>query len=255
MSEPVRKPAPTDHETIDMLRDSASDFCRRSLGVARLRALRGVTPAFDRAQWSAMCELGWSAIVAPESAGGLGLGAAAIGAVCRQLGRVLAPEPMIEIGAGAVALLAACPTANGGTLLARLLSGDILLSAALAEEAEFPVPRAYGLAARVDGAGFVIDGSIGDLPLADAVDGFILPANLAGEIVLVYCAADSAALQMSVHALADGSTSGTLICRALRIEANAVLGQGQIGEPAHEAAVHARGALLAQRTASGATTG
>ena len=92
MSESAHAAAPSDNDSFSMLamlRDSAADFCRRSLVVTRLRALRGASPAFDRALWTEMCELGWAGILAPEAAGGLGLGAEAVGAVCRQLGRVL----------------------------------------------------------------------------------------------------------------------------------------------------------------------
>ena len=64
-----------DDETLELLRDSARDFCNRRLNVDRVRGLRGSAPPFERQAWVEMCELGWSGIVIPESAGGLGFGA------------------------------------------------------------------------------------------------------------------------------------------------------------------------------------
>ena len=56
-----------------VLRDSASAFCAKSAPVARLRALRGGEPAYSEILWQEMVELGWTAILVPERAGGLGL--------------------------------------------------------------------------------------------------------------------------------------------------------------------------------------
>ena len=172
MNEAARAPAPTDHETFPMLvmlGDSAADFCRRSLPVTRLRALRAASPAFDRALWRAMCELGWAGILAPEASGGLGLGAAAVGVVCRQLGRVLAPEPMLETGVGAVAMLSACASPAAESLLATVVSGETLLVCALAEDAEFASRAATGLTARVQDDGLVADLQAGHAVVSKAL--------------------------------------------------------------------------------------
>ena len=136
MNQSARNLPAADTETLEMLRDSAADFCRRSLMPARLRALRGAAPAFDRAIWQEMCQLGWASISASEVVGGMGLGATAIGAICRQLGRVIAPEPMIE-SIAAVTLLGACTNSAASDHLHKVLSGELLLGCALAEQAEF----------------------------------------------------------------------------------------------------------------------
>ena len=45
-----------------------------------------------------MCALGWPSILFTEKQGGLAMGVRAAITVCRQLGKVVAPEPMVEIG-------------------------------------------------------------------------------------------------------------------------------------------------------------
>ena len=239
MNEAARAPAPTDHETFPMLvmlGDSAADFCRRSLPVTRLRALRAASPAFDRALWRAMCELGWAGILAPEASGGLGLGAAAVGVVCRQLGRVLAPEPMLETGVGAVAMLSACASPAAEGLLTTVVSGETLLVCALAEDAEFASRAATGLTARVQDDGLVLKGELADLPLAADVDGYLLPVALEGELALIYCPRDSAGLALESRALADGTCAATLRCREVVVTSSALLARGAVARNALHAA-------------------
>ena len=229
MSESAHAAVSSEHEStemLDMLRDSAADFCRRSLAVTRLRALRGASPAFDRVLWSEMCELGWAGILAPEAAGGLALGARAVGAVCRQLGRVLAPEPMLETGVGAAAMLSACASAEAASLLTTLVSGESVLVCALAEDAEFAARAPAGITARSTDLGFVLKGEVADVPLAADADGYLLHVTLDGETAIVHCARDSAGLSMSARSLADGTRAATINCRDVAIAAGALLARG-----------------------------
>ena len=219
-----------DLETIDMLRDSAEDFCRRSLGVERLRALRGGETPFDRAAWTAMCELGWGGILAPESAGGLALGASAVGAVCRQLGRVVAPEPMIECAVGAVALLAQLPQAN--KLLGEVVAGTTLAGAALAEPSEFALHDGAPLRAHVAGENFVLSGEVRNIALGSALDGVIVVAILEQQTALFYCPLGATNLQLKNHALCDGTHAATLTLQAVSLDKAALLGNGRTAEHA-----------------------
>ena len=53
-----------------------------------------------------MTELGWLGAIVAENQGGLGLGAAGIAVICRELGRVVANEPFIESAIASATLLA-----------------------------------------------------------------------------------------------------------------------------------------------------
>ena len=110
MGKQVENSATEEGETVELLATCAEDYCRRALVVERLRALRGNTPAFDSKVWRELCDLGWPRIAAPEGVGGLELGAAAVGTVCRQLGRVAAPAPLLESGVLVSSLLGCLAT-------------------------------------------------------------------------------------------------------------------------------------------------
>ena len=71
-----------DDEILEILGDSARDFCQRNLDITRLRELREGGSSFDPEKWKQICELGWAGLVVPENLGGAGLGAVAIDKVC-----------------------------------------------------------------------------------------------------------------------------------------------------------------------------
>ena len=67
---------------------------RRSCGSSSRRA----SPASRRRAdglWQQMVELGWPALTVPEAAGGLGLGAVELAVVVEELGRAIAPGPLL----------------------------------------------------------------------------------------------------------------------------------------------------------------
>lgn len=225
MAEPNPALTAQDTETLDMLRESAADFCARSLDVARLRALRGASPAFDRDAWRAMCELGWSAVNVPEAAGGLGLGLSAVGAVCRQLGRVAAPEPMIETVAAASILGTRAGEAARSALDA-LVAGESLVGVALAETSEFPV-HPKGLALGATGNGQVtLTGDALDVPHAADMTAFIVPAEVDTEAALVLVRTDADGLSLTSRPLADGTSAATLTLDGVRLDEAQIIARG-----------------------------
>ncbi|MEQ8232062.1 MAG: acyl-CoA dehydrogenase [Gammaproteobacteria bacterium] len=224
MSQPAVSTVETDLETIDMLAASAADFCARSLGVARLRSLRGEGVAYDATLWREMCELGWGAIVAPEAAGGLGLGAQAVVAVCRELGRVVAPEPMLECGVASAALLARLDDAGG--LLGALGAGELRIGAALAADDEFAGDSATRLRATHLDGGYRLEGALRQVPLGGAPDGWLVPATLDGDTALFRLTPDLAGLELTPQTQADGSINASLACDGLMVGSDALLAHG-----------------------------
>lgn len=98
MTEPKDRQA-----NIAMIRDSA-DAIGPVGDLSRVRKLRFAPPGFDRSVWREMCELGWLGLRLPEERGGIGLGMFEYCALLEELGRRLAPEPLIEAAAVAALL-------------------------------------------------------------------------------------------------------------------------------------------------------
>ena len=66
---------------------------RRKTSIARVRALRGSQPEYDRSVWRKMGELGWLGILVPEEYGGLGLAMTEAAIVAQGLARALTRCP------------------------------------------------------------------------------------------------------------------------------------------------------------------
>ncbi|MGR8919877.1 MAG: acyl-CoA dehydrogenase family protein, partial [Gammaproteobacteria bacterium] len=163
-------------EILTLLADSARDFCDRSLDKARLRGLRGTSPAFDRAGWRAMAELGWLGVVLPEDRGGLDQGAGGAGVLARALGRAAAPEPFVETAVAGARLLLGCDAPDAP--LQALLDGETVFAAALGAFDEDVFGR---VDARADDATMRLDGVFAAVPLGADADAFVVPASLGGE--------------------------------------------------------------------------
>ncbi|MBV9484775.1 MAG: acyl-CoA/acyl-ACP dehydrogenase [Frankiaceae bacterium] len=75
----------------------------------QIEATEATEDAFDRDLWRELAEAGLLGVSIPEEYGGLGFGSVELGLVCEQLGRVVAPIPLVATGAAAQ-LIAACGT-------------------------------------------------------------------------------------------------------------------------------------------------
>ena len=211
----------TDADVLAMLYDRVADYCTRALPRTRLREVRQRQPPFERLKWREMGELGWLGLVVPEAENGLGLGAAAAAAVCRQLGRVVAGEPMAESAITCGALLVGCDAV--GDELRALMSGATIFTCPLAMGAWQEDVR---LEARRDGADYLLAGMLDDLPLAPDADRWLLPARLAGEVALFVVRADAAGLSIDPQPLADGSRDAQVSLSAVRCAAKDCLARG-----------------------------
>jgi alkylation response protein AidB-like acyl-CoA dehydrogenase len=81
------------NEDQEALKKGVRDWADGELAIERLRGLEG--KPLDRALWTTIAELGVFALRTPESAGGSGLGAADAVLVFEELGRKVAPGPLV----------------------------------------------------------------------------------------------------------------------------------------------------------------
>ena len=218
-----------DNETLELLRDSAIDFCSRSLDVSRLRPMREGGENFNSDLWREMCNLGWAGLLAKEESGGLGLGVDCFGIICRELGRVVAPEPLIEIGA-AVALLSRLDADK--SLLASIMDGSSLVSIALTEAEEYLGEKIPTIKATQDSNGYLLTGTARGVSCGTDMDQFILPADLEGQVALFLVKKETEGVAVSGIDLADGSTQATINLSSVAVVANNLLSSGEEAEKA-----------------------
>jgi alkylation response protein AidB-like acyl-CoA dehydrogenase len=95
------------------LREAVRGLLTKQYGDYEVRRRTTATdPGFDEELWARLAEMGVLGLPFAESDGGVGAGPVEIGIVCRELGRVLAPEPYLTGVVLAGGLVSASGTAE-----------------------------------------------------------------------------------------------------------------------------------------------
>ncbi|MDX3886336.1 MAG: acyl-CoA dehydrogenase family protein [Sphingomonas sp.] len=232
-----------------MLREMAARFVEEVGGSQAVRAAAASEPGHDPAVWRQMVELGWSGIIVPESAGGLGLGQIELSILAAACGRALLPSPLIATMLAARALSIAGDEEQCARWLPPIARGEITATVALTHPEGRHLPGDVGVRLRREGqdcvldgaAGFVLDGHVADLLLVAARDGeairFVaIPAATEGlaatrqnsiDIGRAVARIDLTAVRAGPEAVLPGDAF-----EALLLHANATLAAEQMGAAA-----------------------
>jgi alkylation response protein AidB-like acyl-CoA dehydrogenase len=138
--------------------------------------------ATDSKLWAAMVDQGWTAIAAPESAGGVGLGWVEVAVLLEEVGAHLAPAPILQQIVAADALA-------GDSRAGALLSGELVAAIAWSSRREVvPFAPVADVVVAVDGDE-LIAGTLSGTTAEPAMDrtrvvGWFEPSVLADRVVL-----------------------------------------------------------------------
>jgi alkylation response protein AidB-like acyl-CoA dehydrogenase len=116
----------------DEIRRTVREALAKRCGPEDVRAAVRTAAGYDRALWATLAEqLGLPGLALPEAYGGVGCGTTELALACEEVGRTLAPSPLLATAVLAAPLLLALGTdAQRAELLPRIASGE--LTAALA---------------------------------------------------------------------------------------------------------------------------
>lgn len=210
-----------------LLAQSVGDFVKRGADLPRVRALTQTHAEFDRAQWRQLAELGWLGVLAPESCGGLGLGLAEATIVAEGLGRALTPEPYTAVAVLAARVLEqAMATPLREELLAGLVAGERIPVLAWQEQADdFPGLQVASTATPFEG-GYRVSGQKKFVVGATAADGYLVTAQAADGLQLLWVPRDAAGCSTSLLPLADGRSYGEVTLKDVTVPRERVLASG-----------------------------
>jgi alkylation response protein AidB-like acyl-CoA dehydrogenase len=105
------------------IRDVVRQWLADRLPSARLRELAATEAGYADADWAAQVEMGWPALAAAEEVGGAGYGPVEFAVLCEELGRGVAPGPLLATAGFALPVLAACVDPVAEELVAAVASG------------------------------------------------------------------------------------------------------------------------------------
>ena len=157
----------------------------------------------SRALWAKIAELGWLGISLPEASGGQGLPLAYLGLLFEEIGRRLAPIPMLGTMVAALIL-----DRHGDEiqreLVRRVAAGTAMLAVAVQERDGSWSPDAVSLTGRVEGDELVLNGE------KAFVDGF----RAADRVLVAFRQAGAGLALALVDPLAPGITISDLVTTA-----------------------------------------
>ncbi|MFD3502529.1 acyl-CoA dehydrogenase family protein [Streptomyces sp. NPDC058676] len=164
VTDPAGEVTEASESELEDLRETVRSVCADAGGIAAVRSLDEHSPGIDADLWDTLGrQVGLAALGLPEAVGGIG-GLAEIAVVCEELGRTLAPVPLLSSTVLAGQVLAGCGTASEP--LTKLAEGRVHALAVAAPDGVWrpdavPVGVTWrGGVAVLDGtAPFVLDGA------------------------------------------------------------------------------------------------
>jgi alkylation response protein AidB-like acyl-CoA dehydrogenase len=183
----------------------------------RLREIEDSGTRFDPELWSALAESGVLSAALPEHVGGSGFGLLEQCSVLVEVGRAVAPVPYLpSIVLGASALARFGDAEQQERWARPAAAGELVLTAALDAETTVQAVERSGR--------WVLTGTLTTVPAGPVADLVLVPA---GRTVFLV-ARDDAGVTMSSQQLVDGATAGRLELTDVELDADRVLGGGDV---------------------------
>jgi alkylation response protein AidB-like acyl-CoA dehydrogenase len=218
--------AAMDIESLSAMREAALDYFVRSHATQRRRALMEQPDVSEAQGWSAMAELGWAGMLAPESVGGLGLELDGAAEILRAAGHHAAPEPLLAVAGLSALLLARLDAPAARALLADLVAGRSLPALAWQESAGdlSAVPLACGCERRA-GSVLLQGEKLMVLP-GNAASGWLVSARGDDDAVILWVPRGTEGVTETRMPLVDGGQASSLRFEQVALPPDGVLAKG-----------------------------
>jgi len=168
-------------EEQEMLRKSARDFLSVECPKSLVREIEAGDLGYSRELWKKMAALGWMGLILPEEYGGAGLGLIDLAVLMEECGRAAVPGPLFATTAlGALPLLDFGGDGQKKSLLPGVASGDVILTAAIAEPEVNEDARFVRARAMATGDGFAVTGQKLFVPYAHVADHMLVVTRTRG---------------------------------------------------------------------------
>jgi alkylation response protein AidB-like acyl-CoA dehydrogenase len=214
-------------EVQEDLRGLAAEILADHVTRDRLKELEAGADRVDRRVWEAFAAANLLGVALPESVGGSGYGIMELCVLLQEVGRRVAPVPLLETVA-----MAALPIARFGSdeqqkrLLSPVVAGTSFLTTALAEPAAHD-PAVLRTAAVPDGDGWVLTGEKVAVPWGPVANRVLVSARTGEAAAGVFVVDPSAAGVSLGHAESTNRQPRS----SIRLDGVRVLAEDVLGDP------------------------
>ncbi|MFI5366521.1 MAG: acyl-CoA dehydrogenase family protein [Candidatus Binatia bacterium] len=174
-------------EEQEMLRQSARQFLESECAMTYVRKMMDDDTGYSEEQWRKMAALGWQGLILPEEHGGSGLNMVDLIVVLEETGRAVMPGPFFAtVILGGLAIDLGASAAQKKKYLPDIASGKLKATLAQVEESGRWDAEGIQLAAKKDGAGYVLSGTKLFVHDAHNADLLIVPARTGGKGITLF---------------------------------------------------------------------
>ena len=216
--------------TISEELQSVQQLAQQILGdfteVDKLKAVEAQETRLDADLWRALAEAGLLGVDIDQANGGMGLGFFALTTLCEEVGRTVAPVPVVAVLAGAAGTLRRFGSdAQKDQWLPGIAAGSTLVSCAL-EEYQNDDPTCPAASAEVVEGGYALSGSKICVEAAGQSARILLSAQ--GEDGLVVALVDprAAGVTLNPQVVTSGETRHELVMEGVQVGAEDIVATG-----------------------------
>jgi alkylation response protein AidB-like acyl-CoA dehydrogenase len=210
----------------EMTRGLLEEHCPRTV----VRKMENDPKGVPQALWKQMAEAGLTGLLIPESYGGGAQTMLEAALVYEELGRAIAPTPhFVSSVLGAGILLAAGSDAQKSEWLPRIARGDAVITVAWLEPERGYGPKGVQLAARADGADYVLSGTKRHVQWAGVADRLLVLARSSSGVELLLVDPNAAGLKCTHYQSASGEPHFRLDFTNVRVPRAARIGSAGSG--------------------------
>jgi alkylation response protein AidB-like acyl-CoA dehydrogenase len=237
--------------TISEEQQSAQQLAQQILGdftdVDKLKALEQRQESFDNGLWQALAKAGLLGLDIAEDQGGTGLGFYSLTTLCEEVGRTVAPVPVIPVLVSAAGTLRRFASdTQKDQWLPGIASGDTLITAAL-EEYNNDDPTTPSCSAQKREGGYSISGTKICVSQAQSATRILLSAQTEEGIVVALIDPHASGVTLNAQIVTTGETRHELVMAKVQVPTEDIIAIGS------EALAAMDWVHLATRTALAAT--
>lgn len=162
-----------------LFRATTREFLEKEMPLTRVRELAGSGIGFEPDWWKRGSELGWNSMIIDPAAGGDSISGEGLVDACivaEEMGRLVAPGPLIGTNVVAASLSEAANVADHAEVIAALMAGEAVASWAVYEPRRGWSPMTPTVQAFPDGSGYVLSGVKDRVDCGDQADYFLVTA-------------------------------------------------------------------------------
>ena len=226
---------------------SAQQLAQQILGdytdVDQLKAIEQQEERFDKALWQALADAGLLGLDIDENHGGIGLGFYSLTNLCEEVGRTVAPVPVIPVLVSAAGTLRRFASdTQKDQWLPGIANGSTLISAAL-EEYHNDDPTMPGATAQKQEGGYAISGTKICVSPAPSASRILLSARAGDDLIVALVDPRAAGVVLNAQVVVTGETRHELVMDKVQVPTEDIVATGR------EATQAMNWALQATRTA------